>query len=89
MIAAIYARKCTEQTGVADEQKSVARQIEHARRTPSARAGPWTRPPSTSMTGSPGAEFAQPAGIPAADERAEAAAAVPGARHVRGIPART
>ena len=31
MIAAIYARKSTEQTGVADEQKSVARQIEHAR----------------------------------------------------------
>jgi hypothetical protein len=30
MIAAIYARKSTEQTGVADEQKSVARQIEHA-----------------------------------------------------------
>lgn len=31
MIAAIYARKSTEQTGVADEQKSVARQIAHAR----------------------------------------------------------
>jgi site-specific DNA recombinase len=31
MIAAIYARKSTEQTGVADEQKSVARQIDHAR----------------------------------------------------------
>jgi hypothetical protein len=31
MIAAIYARKSTEQGGVADEQKSVARQIEHAR----------------------------------------------------------
>ena len=31
MIAAIYARKSTEQNGVADEQKSVARQIEHAR----------------------------------------------------------
>ena len=31
MIAAIYARKSTEQTGVADDQKSVARQIEHAR----------------------------------------------------------
>lgn len=30
MIAAIYARKSTEQYGVADEQKSVARQIEHA-----------------------------------------------------------
>jgi DNA invertase Pin-like site-specific DNA recombinase len=31
MTAAIYARKSTEQTGVADEQKSVARQIGHAR----------------------------------------------------------
>jgi hypothetical protein len=31
MIAAIYARKSTEQTGVADEQRSVARQVEHAR----------------------------------------------------------
>lgn len=30
MIAAIYARKSTEQLGVADDQKSVARQIEHA-----------------------------------------------------------
>src|SRR6266480_7789434 len=31
MFAAIYARKSTEQTGVADEQKSVTRQIDHAR----------------------------------------------------------
>src|SRR5262245_61174911 len=31
MIAAIYARKSTEQTGVADDQKSVARQVDHAR----------------------------------------------------------
>ena len=31
MIAAIYARKSTDQSGVADEQKSVSRQIEHAR----------------------------------------------------------
>jgi site-specific DNA recombinase len=31
VIAAIYARKSTEQNGVADEQKSVTRQIEHAR----------------------------------------------------------
>ena len=30
MIAAIYARKSTDQNGVADDQKSVARQIEHA-----------------------------------------------------------
>ena len=31
MIAAIYARKSTEQAGVADEQKSITRQIDHAR----------------------------------------------------------
>jgi site-specific DNA recombinase len=31
MIAAIYARKSTDQSGVADEQRSVTRQIEHAR----------------------------------------------------------
>src|SRR5687768_6521318 len=30
-IAAIYARKSTDQTGVADDQKSVTRQVEHAR----------------------------------------------------------
>src|SRR5687767_5635796 len=31
MITAIYARKSTEQSGVAADQKSVARQIDHAR----------------------------------------------------------
>jgi DNA invertase Pin-like site-specific DNA recombinase len=31
MITAIYARKSTEQNGVADEQRSVGRQVEHAR----------------------------------------------------------
>jgi DNA invertase Pin-like site-specific DNA recombinase len=31
VIAALYARKSTEQAGVADDQKSVARQVEHAR----------------------------------------------------------
>src|SRR5438093_13055660 len=31
MIAGIQARKSTDQTGVADEQKSVTRQVEHAR----------------------------------------------------------
>ena len=31
MIAAIYARKSTEQNGVADEARSVTRQIEHAK----------------------------------------------------------
>ena len=40
MTAAIYARKATDQAGVADEQKSVARQVEHAR-ADAARKG-WT-----------------------------------------------
>jgi site-specific DNA recombinase len=31
MIAAIYARKSTDQTGVSDEARSVARQVEHAK----------------------------------------------------------
>ncbi len=31
MIAAVYGRKSTEQNGVAEDQKSVARQVEHAR----------------------------------------------------------
>ena len=31
MNAAVYARKSTEQSGVAEEAKSVTRQIEHAR----------------------------------------------------------
>src|SRR5882757_5217261 len=31
MITAIYARKSTDQGSVADEQKSVARQVDHAR----------------------------------------------------------
>src|SRR5712671_6909067 len=31
MMAAIYARKSTDKTGVAGEQKSVSRQVDHAR----------------------------------------------------------
>ena len=31
MIAAIYARKSTEQTGISDDEKSVSRQIQHAK----------------------------------------------------------
>src|SRR5207245_1259705 len=40
MIAAVYARKSTEQNGVGDEAKSVTRQVEHARAY-AARKG-WT-----------------------------------------------
>jgi hypothetical protein len=38
MIAAIYARKSTDENGVADEEKSVTRQVEHGR-TDAARKG--------------------------------------------------
>jgi site-specific DNA recombinase len=40
MIAAIYARKATDQNGVGEEEKSVTRQVEHARAY-AARKG-WT-----------------------------------------------
>jgi len=51
MIAAIYARKSTEQA-VSDDQKSVTRQIEHARAYAAATAGRWTKRTSTPTTGS-------------------------------------
>ena len=53
MIAAIYARKSTEQNGLADEAKSVARQIENARAYAAARAGRSPRSTSTPTTESP------------------------------------
>ncbi len=39
MNAAIYARKSTEQTGVSDEEKSVTRQIAHAKLYAAQKAG--------------------------------------------------
>ena len=88
MIAAIYARKCTEQNGVGDEEKSVTRQIEHAKAY-AARKG-WTVDDAHVYVGRrhQRRRVREAAGLPAADERAQAAAAVPGARHVRGVPAR-
>src|SRR5262249_29194611 len=63
MIAAIYVRKSTDQTGVADEQKSVARQIEHARAY-AARKG-WTVHEASVFVddGISGAEFANRPGF--------------------------
>ena len=57
MIAAIYARKSTEQTGVADEQKSVARQIENARAFVAARG--WTVGPIFADDAVSGAEISR------------------------------
>src|SRR5262249_38563227 len=63
MIAAIYARKSTEQNGLADEAKSVARQIEHARAY-AARKG-WTVDDEHVYTddGISGAEFVKRPGL--------------------------
>ena len=64
MVAAIYARKSTDQSGVADEQKSVARQVEHARAY-AARKG-WTVDDEHVYVddGISGAEFANRPGFP-------------------------
>jgi DNA invertase Pin-like site-specific DNA recombinase len=63
MIAAIYARKSTDQSGVSDEQRSVARQIEHAKAY-AARKG-WTvlEDHVFSDDGISGAEFANRPGL--------------------------
>jgi hypothetical protein len=63
MIAAIYARKSTDQAGVADEAKSVARQIEHARAYATAKG--WTVDESCTFVddGISGAEFANRPGF--------------------------
>ena len=63
MIAAVYCRKSTEQNGIPDEQKSVTRQIEHARAY-AARKG-WTVDDSLIFVddGVSGAEFANRPGF--------------------------
>ena len=60
--AAIYARKSTDQSGVSDEQRSVARQVEHAR-TYAQRKG-WASPDHVFVDdGISGAEFANRPGF--------------------------
>ena len=63
MIAAVYARKSTEQNGMADEQKSVARQIDHARQYADRKG--WTVDESSVFVndGISGAEFANRPGF--------------------------
>jgi site-specific DNA recombinase len=63
MIAAIYARKSTDQTGVADDQKSVARQVERA--TAYAAAKGWRTDDACVFVddGISGAEFANRPGF--------------------------
>lgn len=63
MHAAIYARKSTDQSGISDDQKSIARQIEHA--TQYALARGWTVGPEHvfSDDGVSGAEFSNRPGF--------------------------
>ena len=63
MIAAIYARKSTEQTGTAEEAKSVTRQIDHARAYAAAKG--WTVAEAHVYVddGISGAEFAKRPGL--------------------------
>jgi site-specific DNA recombinase len=63
MIAAVYARKSTDQSGIADEHKSVTRQIEHARAY-ATRKG-WTVPDEYVYVddGISGAEFSNRPGF--------------------------
>jgi site-specific DNA recombinase len=63
MIAAIYARKSNDQSGIADDQKSVVRQVEHARQY-AARKG-WAIDESIVFVddGVSGAEFANRPGF--------------------------
>ena len=88
MIAAIYVRKSTEQTGTAEEAKSVTRQIDHARAYAATKG--WTVAEAHVYVddGISGAEFAKRPGLVRFDQHADAAPAVPGARDERGEPAR-
>jgi hypothetical protein len=72
MIAAIYARKSTDQTGVADEQKSVARQVGHARQY-AAQGLDRRRVICVRRRRDLRGGVCQPSRIPSADERSETA----------------
>jgi site-specific DNA recombinase len=63
MIAAIYARKSTEQTGTAEEARSVTRQVDHARAYAAAKG--WTVAETHVYVddGISGAEFAKRPGL--------------------------
>ena len=88
MIAAVYARKSTDQGGVADEAKSVTRQIDHARAY-AARKG-WTVDDAHVYVddGISGAEFAARPGFVRLMNALKPQRAVSGARHVGGVAPR-
>jgi predicted transcriptional regulator len=71
LIAAVYPRKSTEQAGIADEQKSVARHVEHARAYAASKGWTVLDPFVFVDDGVSGAEFAnRPGGPSITDEKA-------------------
>jgi DNA invertase Pin-like site-specific DNA recombinase len=79
VFAAIYARKSTEQAGVADEQKSVARQVENARAFAAARG--WTVGPVFADDAVSGAEISRLKDRQRLLEAIRAGRPIPGSRH--------
>jgi DNA invertase Pin-like site-specific DNA recombinase len=87
VIAAIYARKSTEQTGVSDEEKSVGRQIEHAKAYALKKG--WTSSEEHVFVddGISGAEFVKRPGIHPPDECPQASPLLPHPHHERRVTA--
>jgi hypothetical protein len=81
LVAAILARKSTEQVGVTDEQRSVTRQVEHARAY--ALAHGWIVRDEDIFVddGISGAEFRKRPGLTRLPERTPAPPALSGAAH--------
>ena len=88
MIAAIYARKSTEQNGVGDDEKSVTRQIEHATAYAANKGWMVAEEHVYVDDGISGAEFVKRPGFLRLMNALKPQPAVPGPHHVRGVAAR-
>ena len=89
LLAAIYCRKSTEQNGIADDAKSVARQIEHARAYAIRRGCTVVDEHVYVDDGISGAEFANRPGFLRLMNSLKPPRTVPGADHVGGVSTRT
>ena len=88
MIAAIYARKSTEQNGVGEEEKSVTRQLEHAKAYALKKG--WTVADDCLYVddGISGVNFVSRPGFIRMMNALEASPFLSGPHHVGGVPAR-
>ena len=88
MIAAIYARKSTEQQGVSDEDKSVTRQIDHAKAYAAEEALDGRRGAHLLGRRDQRRRVREAARLPTPDECPEAATSLPSPHHERGVSSR-